>query len=228
MTYYELIENIRDLGFGEDVEIAEFENEDVQVVTNAINRAITKINISDAQINGTYDFNPYEIHKSAVIAEMEAEGIEIADDESNVEVPSGVLLEVYMPDIDEQFMAFGTMPVKRELANGIFEKFNDYDIENDDTIIISADLNNTFRVYYLKAHTKVGSDVIDETSEIAQTQLPIPLKAHHLVPLLASYFVWLDDDPSKATQYYNLYEQMRAELAGLTQRVRGKIMSGGI
>lgn len=226
MTYYELVENIRDLGFGEDAEIAEFENEDVQVLTNAINRSITKINIADANIIGNYDFNPHEVLKQRIIDEKEAQGETV--DPDTVEVPSGVLLEIRMPDVDGSFLALGDMPVRRELAEGIFEKFNDYEIESEDTIIMSADLNYTFRVYYLKEHEKANADIIDETSELAQTQLPLPLKAHHLVPLLASYYVWLDDDPVKAAQYYNLYEQMRAEMSGITQKVRGRIMQGGI
>ena len=29
---------------------------------------------------------------------------------------------------------------------------------------------------------------------------------HHLIPLLAAYYLWLDDDERKAVQYYNNYE----------------------
>ena len=54
MTYKELIDNIRDLGFSDDSEIDEFE-EDVDVIANAINRAITEISIEYAPIIGKYE-----------------------------------------------------------------------------------------------------------------------------------------------------------------------------
>ena len=36
--------------------------------------------------------------------------------------------------------------------------------------------------------------------------------AHSLVPLLAAYYLWLDDEEQKATMYNNLYEQKLNQL----------------
>ena len=52
MNYGELKAQIRDLGFAEDAEIDEFD----EVVPNAINRAITEINLIVTPNIGTYKF----------------------------------------------------------------------------------------------------------------------------------------------------------------------------
>lgn len=208
MTYYELIENIRDLGFSDDTEIAEFET-DNNIISNSVNRAVTEINLNVANIIGTLDINPYQLANEL-------------DD---------VLVEIRMPDMDEMFLAFSDTPVKRELGDtehsGVYEKFFDYEIESEDTLIISSNYDGNYRIFYIKAHDPVTSDIIDSSSDIAQEDIPLPRKVHHLVPLLTAYFVWLEDDPSKATQYYNLYEQMRGEIIGSTRRLKGTIVTGG-
>lgn len=97
-------------------------------------------------------------------------------------------------------------------ANGdeVFRKFGDYQIEMEHTIVMKADdYAGSFRIYYEKAATAIDSTTPD-------TFVPeIPTKAHHLIPLLAAYYLWLDDDERKAVQYYNMYE---TELALVLQK----------
>lgn len=109
------------------------------------------------------------------------------------------------------FLELAETPVLFE-QNGdeMFKKFNDYQIEMGHTIVIDADKYvGNFRIYYDIACTQIvdgtGDDFVPE----------LPLKAHHLIPLLASYYLWLDDDERKATQYYNMYE---TELGLLLQK----------
>ena len=97
-------------------------------------------------------------------------------------------------------------------ANGdeIFRKFGDYYIEMGHTIVMKADdYAGSFRVYYDKACTTI-------TSATPDSFVPeIPDRVHHLIPLLAAYYLWLDDEERKATQYYNMYE---TELALILQK----------
>ena len=97
-------------------------------------------------------------------------------------------------------------------ANGdeVFRKFGDYYIEMGHTIVIKADdYAGSFRIYYERACTTI-------TSTTPETFVPeIPDRVHHLIPLLAAYYLWLDDDERKAVQYYNMYE---SELALLLQK----------
>ena len=109
------------------------------------------------------------------------------------------------------FLELAETPVLFE-ANGqeIFRKFGDDQIEMGHTIVMNADdYEGSFRVYYNKRCTQVNADTED-------TFIPeLPLKVHHLIPLLAAYYLWLDDDAAKATQYYNMYE---TELALILQK----------
>lgn len=196
MNYQELIDNIRDLGFSDDTEMEEFG----ELLYNSINRAITDINLNVAPIISKYEF---EIEKT----------------------DTG-LLYITIPEIDENFLDFGDTPVL--FAQGdteLYKRFNDYEIESGDTVIIDAD--NTygeFRIFYKAEHehfTGIETQLAEE--------IPLPLRAHFLVPLLAAYYVWLEDEPSKAAQYYNLYEQKAASLiAQTTDKIRMRVLKGGI
>ena len=97
-------------------------------------------------------------------------------------------------------------------ANGdeVFRKFGDYQIEMEHTIVMKADdYAGSFRVYYDKACTTITATTPD--SFVPE----LPTKVHHLIPLLAAYYLWLDDDERKAVQYYNMYE---TELALVLQK----------
>ena len=111
------------------------------------------------------------------------------------------IVYVDMTDRDG-FLDLAEMPVMFE-ANGqeIYRKFGDYEVEMGHTVVIKADdYAGSFRIYYSKQCTQVDSNTAD-------TFVPeLPLKCHHLIPLLASYYLWLDDDATKAAQYFNMYE----------------------
>lgn len=215
MTYQELVNNIRDLGFSDDSEVLEFGD----LVPNNINRAITEINLEVAPIIGRYEF-------------------EITEEEEGY-------LYISMPDIDENFLDFADTPVlysetrqvRKMNAQGewvtetvespLYSKFNDYEIEANDTLVINADdlkIGNdqsmNFRVFY-----KVAHENYDGTQ--GEQEIPLPKKTHHLVPLLASYYIWLEDEPVKAAQYYNLYEQKKGDLT-VNAKPRMRVLSGGM
>ena len=215
MTYQEIINNIRDLGFSDDVEMGEFG----ELVNNAINRSITEININVAPIIEKYEF-------------------EITEEDSGY-------LYITMPDIDENFLDFSDTPVLFAETHYVTEdgvrvtkttehyrRFNDFEIEADDTIVIDTDklaigrdAALSFRVFYKAQHEK-----FEGTNTQLLEEVPLPLKAHQLLPLLAAYYVWLEDDPSKASQYYNLYETKANEVLNSLNgnKIRLRVLAGGI
>ena len=125
------------------------------------------------------------------------------------ESDTGIL---YIDMTDRQgFLGLAETPVVFEV-NGeeTFRKFGDYQIEMGHTIVIKVDdYEGMFRIYYNKQCT----DITSTTSDAYVPELPN--KVHHLIPLLAAYYLWLDDDAAKAAQYYNMYE---TELALVMQK----------
>lgn len=199
MTYQELINEIRDLGFSDDSEIEEFA--EAGLLFSAINRAITRINLELYPIIEKYEFD-------------------ISDDDTGY-------LYITMTDINDLFLDFADTPVLFERDGADFyTKFADYEIEADNTLVINADKNKgSFRVFY-----KVAHDTFTGKTAQLKEDLPLQLKVHHLVPLLASYYVWNEDEPTKAAQYLNLFEAEKAELKeqALAQKFKVRIMSGGL
>ena len=199
MTYQELINEIRDLGFSDDSEIEEFA--EAGLLYSAINRAITRINLELYPIIEKYEFD-------------------ISDDDTGY-------LYITMTDIDDLFLDFADTPVLFERDGADFyTKFADYEIEADNTLVINADKNKgSFRVFY-----KVAHDTFTGRTSQLKEDLPLQLKVHHLVPLLASYYVWNEDEPTKAAQYLNLFESEKAELKeqALARKFKVRVVSGGL
>ena len=168
---------------------------------SAINRAITRINLELYPIIEKYEFD-------------------ISDDDTGY-------LYITMTDIDDLFLDFADTPVLFERDGADFyTKFADYEIEADNTLVINADKNKgSFRVFYKVAHDTFTG----KTSQLKE-DLPLQLKVHHLVPLLASYYVWNEDEPTKAAQYLNLFESEKAELKeqALARKFKVRVVSGGL
>ena len=126
----------------------------------------------------------------------------IAKYEFEVDDSDTGILYVDMTDVKGFLSLAHETPVVFE-ADGeeVFRKFSDYQIEMEHTIVMKADdYAGSFRVYYEKACTTIDKDTPDAFVP------ELPAKVHHLIPLLASYYLWLDDDERKAVQYYNMYE----------------------
>lgn len=195
MNYGQLKNEIRDLGFSEDVEITEFG----EIVPHSINRAITEINLTVCPITETY-----LIEQDGNEADLLYYDMEELTKENNV----------------VKFLEFTDTPVM--YGTGVYRKFSDYEIEQEKILIIDGSTAGKFKVFYKKAHDPFGIDSEDSV------ELPLPLKAHHLVPLLASYYIWLEDEKAKAVDYYNQYEKLSQKLTEGRTDNRIRILSGGI
>lgn len=196
MNYGELKAQIRDLGFAEDAEIDEFD----EVVPNAINRAITEINLIVAPNVGTYKFEQDGTESDLLYYDME----ELTADE----------------DGTVRFLEFTDTPVM--VGPAVYKQYNDFEIENDKVIIMNGSVDGSFKVFYKRAHTPFTLDSEDSAP------IELPLKVHHLVPLLASYYIWMEDENAKAVSYYNQYERLVQEIKAGAEKPRARIMSGGI
>ena len=122
----------------------------------------------------------------------------------------------------KDFLAFDAHPVRIDDGN-VYKVFGDYTIEGDDTLVIPGSVSGTVKIFYKASHTPyVSGGSMDEV------EIPLKKRIHHLVPLLASYYVWLDDDPTKAAQYYNQYETASTAVLNGANAPRARILEGGI
>lgn len=195
MKYGELKAELAGLGFADDAEIEEFG----AIVPDSLNRAITEINLTVTPIMGTY---------------------QITQDGTQNEILYYDMAELTKENDVVKFLEFADVPVK--IGTDVYRKFNDFDIENDNTLVIDGSIEGNFKVFYKKAHTPFTVDTSDET------EIELPLKAHVLVPLLTAYYVWLEDEKSKAVDYYNQYEKLSQSIIAKKTQPRAKIMPGGI
>ena len=122
-----------------------------------------------------------------------------------------------MPTLTKNmFLGFDDTPVQVDDGDK-FVRFGDYEIETGNTIVMSGDEVGTFKIYYKSAHEPYSA-LTDDTAD-----LPLPRKAHHLVPLLAAYYVWIDDDQAKAVMYYNQFETASQILIADEQKPRMRV-----
>lgn len=121
----------------------------------------------------------------------------------------------------EGFLDLSDTPVRFE-ADGqeIYRKFGDYQIEMGHTIVMKADdYVGSFRIYYKKQCTQVDSNT--PNSFVPE----LPQKCHHLIPPLAAYYLWLDDDVAKASAYYNMYESEAATVTAKDKEPKARIIN---
>lgn len=67
--------------------------------------------------------------------------------------------------------------------------------------------------------------VTAETTD--DTDMNVPRILEPLLPLLAAHYVWLDDDLTKATYYYNEYDSMKNEILSAAFRPHNAEIVGG-
>lgn len=126
------------------------------------------------------------------------------------------MIELTAEDGVKKFFDFDEVPVRESDS---YDRFNDFEIEEGHIMVMDASLKGKFSVFYKLAPTKLTTGSLDSQ------ELDINLKAEHLLPLLVSYYVWLDDDVTKAQEYKTNYEMGKAELSQSKARltIRGGI-----
>ena len=195
MNYGQLKTELVGLGFSDMTELEDFE----QIVPDSINRAITEINLTVLPIIDS--------------VEIEQDGTEddiLYYDMKSLTRRNGVT----------RFLDFADVPVR--IGTDVYRKFNNYEIENGDTLVLDGNIAGTFKVFYKKAHTPFTLETPDDA------EIELPAKAHILVPLLSAYYIWLEDEKTKAVDYYNQYEKLSQSTLVESTKPRMTILSGGI
>lgn len=195
MNYGQLKTELVNLGFADMDELKEFGG----VVPDAINRAITEINLTVTPIIGTY---------------------QITQDGTEDDILYYDMTELTKENGMVKFLEFADIPVK--IGTDVYRKFNNFEIENDSTLVIDGNISGNFKVFYKKAHDPISLETADDK------EIELPLKAHILLPLLSAYYVWLEDEKSKAVDYYNQYEKLSQSILSERIKPRMTILSGGI
>jgi len=188
MTWKELREQITELGFN----VVNYEYEDIysenkNVYIFSVNRAIELIASTVRPILGEYV-------------------IKIKDDNVDglVFVPYNIRLLA-----GKRFYDFAFDLPMLETPDGDYRPLTDYQTQKRGVILIpgfAVEAGNKIRVWYKKKPVEITVDTPDDfTIELDHDVLP-------LVPLLASHYVWLDDEPNKAGIYWNEYDILKNQL----------------
>lgn len=194
MNYGELKTNIKALAFEEDETITEYEENDV--IPTAINRAISIL-----------------AEKVPIVKRYE-----ISQDGTDNDIQ-----RYDFTSMTKDFLSFEKLHPVRIDDGDVYKPFGEYEIENDEVLIIPGNVSGTFWVFYRASHTPYVAG-----GEMDDIEIPLKRKIHHLVPLLASYYVWLDDDSTKAAQYYNMYETAEDTALSSVNNPSMVILGGGI
>lgn len=190
MTYKELKERIRDLGFEDDNALSD----NLELIISGVNTAINHIAQTVSPI-----LDVYVIEQDGTAA-----GIQ----------------RYPMKELVKNFMGFYKKPTIEE--NERLVPFDDFDIEMRDRLVIKGSFSGKVNVYYKKKPTQITADTEDDF------ELELDESIQELVPLLAAYHIWLDDDDVKATYYYNLYETRRNELITANTPDKKLSFNGGL
>ena len=106
-------------------------------------------------------------------------------------------------------------------ADGSYTSLSNFNVERNSTIVLDGLKEAEYTIFYKKLHTEITTATLDSV------ELELDNDLHYLVPYYACYFVWLDDDERKATQYYNMYETRRNEILGRETKQIATIEVGG-
>jgi hypothetical protein len=113
-----------------------------------------------------------------------------------------------------KFYDFADDPPMIELTDGDYLKLAGYQTQSRRLLLVPPDVGygkdassfSKIHVFYKKKPTPITL----ETPKDFEIELDYDVQL--LLPLLASHYVWLDDEPAKAHLYYNQYEIMKNQI----------------
>ena len=98
--------------------------------------------------------------------------------------------------------------------------FLDYDLEQDKILVLDPSLKEELTVFYNQRIIPITASTQDDF----EVQVVYPCEP--LVALLASHYVWLDDDERKAILYWNEFDQLRQEIEAKAFKVKARVIGG--
>lgn len=139
-----------------------------------------------------------------------------------ISVDSETIEEFDLAD-ESDFDSLIEAKIKKEVEGTIrLVPFSDFQLVQDSIVYISAGVTGDVIFYYRTRPTLITTTTPDTTV------MPIHYKAEQLLPLLASYYIWNDDDPEKAAKWKNEYEDMRNLIQARTPQFKTLTFTGGI
>ena len=186
LNYAEVRKQIQTLGYADLQDMTEFEDN----VVNAVNLATRLISLTVRPIKRNFVVRLTDI-----------------DDEGNPVYPKGEdgYITIDMTEHVDDFMGWDGNPYYLNADGRNF--INDYFIKDETKIALRGDLPYyMLTIPYKKEPTPITGDTADDF------EMEIDKILHPLLPLLATYYVWLDDDSTKATSYYNQYDDMKNQI----------------
>lgn len=113
--------------------------------------------------------------------------------------------------------------IKKEVEGVIrLMPFSDFQLVQDSIVYVSAGVEGDITFYYRTRPTLITTSTPDNTV------MTVNYKAEQLLPLLASYYIWNDDDPEKAAKWMNEYEDKKNLILARTPRFKTLTFTGGI
>lgn len=123
--------------------------------------------------------------------------------------------------LTKDFLSFDKHPMQIDDGEKC-EPFGNYIEWNYHTIKVPGTVKGTFLVQYRAkpARYQPGMDDVEIPLE--------PITHEDLLPMLCAYFVWLDDDATKASQYFNSYETELTNVISVLKKPRARFLEGGL
>lgn len=104
--------------------------------------------------------------------------------------------------------------------NTEIKPISNFQMVGRDTLVLNGFDTCQFTVYYKKKPTTITESTPDDF------EIELDNHIQCLVPVLASFYVWNDDNLQRATQYYNDYEEMRNMILGKEKRIIARVNCG--
>lgn len=235
ITWKEMRDNIRDLGFEED---ATLNSSDYRSITiNAVNRAVDMIFWNIVQPYHTF-FEQYSKVTKTTVEETTNKSTD-SDASVTVQIPTvkGTENGLHIGAYDQEKVSIDGA------HNGDVADVSSYNVTlsliNRTKAVWSDGTNGdkTFKITKVNQYnwdcpdtplTKITGNTDD--SFLFGADMGLPDAVLYMIPLLASYYVWLDDDVDKALYYYNMYDNERNNIINNT--IKGQngrvVMVGGL
>jgi hypothetical protein len=116
-------------------------------------------------------------------------------------------------DLAEDFLALAERPIE---MNGHIVMNTGYEIENGRVILLPRDNPGIYKIRYKKL---VQSIEYEPSPAEDERDIPLDGDLCQLLPLLIASYVWIDDEPSKAQYYLNLYTVRAREIVAAKSNV---------
>jgi hypothetical protein len=108
------------------------------------------------------------------------------------------------------FIDFMDQVMEGDYSSGnAYQSIRDFQVEKRSILVLDGTKKAEYTIFYKKNFTPVTEATSDDF------EFELDYDKEPLLPLLAAFYVWADDDPNKAAIYKNDYEDLAAQLLSL-------------